>query len=256
MYERRLKEISQRLERIDKVMMSLVDGHLLCKKHRNSFQYYKSNGQNPIYIPRSQEDIARQLAMRQFYEIEKQQLLSEKQAIEKYLTSNQKILNKYSSILDKESPQNQLRYEYLNKWPKTLEDWINEEYEQSNEYPEYKINPTLKGDMVRSKAERDIANYLFQHQIPYRYECKLIIDGIAYYPDFTIHHPTKTKIIYWEHFGLMDDPDYIRKTFNKQKVYADYNIIPTFNLITTYETKRNPFDSMRIPQIVQEFFYN
>lgn len=78
---------------------------------------------------------------------------------------------------------------------------------------------------------------------------------MCFYPDFTIRHPQTGKIIYWEHFGMMDNPSYCTKTFNKLNAYASQGIIPTINLITTYETQSYPINSASIQQIVYEYFF-
>ena len=82
---------------------------------------------------------------------------------------------------------------------------------------------------------------LNQHHIPYRYECELVLGKSTFYPDFTIKHPVTDEILYWEHFGLMEDKLYCQNAYRKLQVYADNGIIPGKNLIVTFETRNNPF---------------
>ena len=77
---------------------------------------------------------------------------------------------------------------------------------------------------------------------------------MTFYPDFTIRHPKTGEIIYWEHFGLMDDPSYYQKTFSKLQLYASYGIIPSINLITTYETQEHPLSADIVEKIVKHYF--
>lgn len=132
--------------------------------------------------------------------------------------------------------------------------WMQEEYETNQEYPEALKHKTIAGHKVRSKAEAMIAMYLYTNQIPYRYECKLNLDGVTIYPDFTIKHPKTGQIYYWEHFGKMDDEGYVRKTQRKFQTYTSNGIIPTIQLITTYETNDNPLDMKTIEEIIEKYF--
>jgi len=72
------------------------------------------------------------------------------------------------------------------------------------------------GRPVRSKAERDIANYLYDNGIRFRYETKLIVADVEVYPDFYMEDVD----LILEHFG-MDDPEYNRKRRKKEKLYRD-----------------------------------
>ena len=65
-----------------------------------------------------------------------------------------------------------------------------------------------KGHWVRSKSELIIANLLFDRRIPYEYDSRLYAEDKSSYknPDFTIECNGETW--YWEHWGMMDDPEY------------------------------------------------
>lgn len=62
------------------------------------------------------------------------------------------------------------------------------------------------------------------------------------------------EIIYWEHYGMIDDPTYCESAFNKMKVYVNNGIIPSINLINTFESQIHPIDSGKIQSIIQEYF--
>lgn len=143
------------------------------------------------------------------------------------------------------------------------ENWIHQnnqknisypEYQKNNSHPEKLIHRTLAGHYVRSKSEAIIANALFSQKIPYRYECGLQIDNITFFPDFTIMHPITKKVIYWEHFGMMGNPDYAKQTFHKLGKYTASGIIPTIHMIITFETLEEPIDSVHIQHLIDEYF--
>ena len=121
-------------------------------------------------------------------------------------------------------------------------------------HPEYATLKSPSGHLVRSKSELLIDMALFQHQLPFRYECQLLLSGIAFYPDFTIRHPKSGKTFYWEHFGMMNNLNYSKKTFEKLQIYNNHNILPDFNLITTYETTNHPLNLDVIENKIEFFF--
>ncbi|RPI69384.1 MAG: ATP-dependent helicase, partial [Ignavibacteriales bacterium] len=53
-------------------------------------------------------------------------------------------------------------------------------------YPNGKYYTTLKGDKVKSKSERDIADWLYRHNIQYRYELDVYFKEFHCKPDFYI----------------------------------------------------------------------
>lgn len=53
---------------------------------------------------------------------------------------------------------------------------------------------------------------------------------------------------------MMSDATYRDHAFNKMKLYGNYNIFPSVNLITTYETKSHPINSYKVEQLIQENF--
>ncbi len=92
------------------------------------------------------------------------------------------------------------------------------------------------------------------NQIPFRYECELSLNDAVVYPDFTIMHPRTEELFYWEHFGMMDNPRYAKRAGEKLQMYIVNGLIPTVNVITTYETTMKPLDTESLDRIVKEYF--
>lgn len=107
---------------------------------------------------------------------------------------------------------------------------------------------------VRSKSEAMIERFLYEHGIPFRYECALEINDVTLYPDFTIMHPETEKIYYWEHFGWMDDMNYVQRMCSKMILYAKKDFVPSIQLIATYETKEHPLNYEQVEKIESEYF--
>ena len=52
----------------------------------------------------------------------------------------------------------------------------------------------------------------------------------------------------------MDDEKYARLAILKLRTYIENGIIPTIDLIVTYETKEHPLDYEAVEKIVKEYF--
>ena len=96
--------------------------------------------------------------------------------------------------------------------------------------------------------------FLYLNKIPFRYECALHLDETVLYPDFTILHPSTQQLYYWEHFGMMDSSVYAQNTYSKLQLYTSHNIIPSIQLITTFETKDHPLTQKTIEAIIKQYF--
>ena len=135
---------------------------------------------------------------------------------------------------------------------KELTLWQQAEYSKNPLNPEGLIIPSARNEMVRSKSEAFIAISLDAHNIPYRYECALPLKYNTVYPDFTIRHPLNGKLIIWEHFGMMDDPEYAGKTAKKIKQYIQEGFIPNKTLFMTFESDERPLDFREVTFIIEE----
>ena len=187
--------------------------------------------------------------------LSKELLLSDPQVIPKeLLLSDPQVIPKELLLSDPQVIPKELLLSNPHTLSNYLHQWASAAYEQNAHYSDNLIHKSLSGHFHRSKSEVIIANSLFLNHIPYRYECALHLDDVVLYPDFTILHPKTLDVYYWEHFGMMDNHSYCDKTFQKLKLLGNHGIIPSINLITTYETQKHPIDSSKIQQIVREWF--
>lgn len=71
------------------------------------------------------------------------------------------------------------------------------------------VSETLRGEYVKSYGEKVIANFLFEHDIPYFYEQHHWVSGRNYRPDFTVPKSDSMRQgVVIEYFGLDGEPDY------------------------------------------------
>ncbi len=124
------------------------------------------------------------------------------------------------------------------KW---MTDWCREAYECGDRrLNELRIRARC-GLLVRSKSEAFIADWLFEHRIPFRYEQVLRVGDHVFCPDFTILLPDG-RLIYWEHFGALGKSGYLLDTQKKLANYLEAGIYPGRDLLITCEDGDNPLD--------------
>ena len=111
---------------------------------------------------------------------------------------------------------------------------------------------TLKGDTVRSKSEKLIADLLYMLGVPYRYEMRLDMgDGTIVYPDFTIYDVRNNRLVYYEHFGMMDDLHYVNNAIRKHNEYLKHGL--GNDLIITFESGQKPLDLEAVEAQVKKY---
>jgi DNA helicase-4 len=90
--------------------------------------------------------------------------------------------------------------------------------EEMLEYRRALQRETLRGEFVKSYGEKVIANFLFEHQVPYLYEPLERGKLKNYHPDFLITRGDRTGVAI-EYFGMMGDPDYDEMSAAKRQYW-------------------------------------
>ncbi len=76
----------------------------------------------------------------------------------------------------------------------------------------------LKGHDVKSHGEKVIANFLFEHDVPYLYEYAHLWRGRPYRPDFTVLKGKNTGTVI-EYFGMLGHRAYDEETHEKRRYW-------------------------------------
>ncbi len=139
-------------------------------------------------------------------------------------------------------------------WEQRLEQWKSAPY-AGKEFKEGTIEIyTKKGERVRSKSEKILADMFYDMGIEYKYECPLHLNGYGdVYPDFTFLSKKTNKEIYWEHDGRMDEARYAENAIRKIDQYTKNGIIPGVRLIITYETSNYALNMSVVKQFISEY---
>ncbi len=251
---RRIESIQEELKKIEQVQKEFPKENLICAKNNHYYKWYLSTEAGTTYLPKQNKDLAKNLALKKYYQLRERELKVELEACKAYL---KKI------IFPKENTDVFLEHEEYSKLlgqsvcsvKQELQEWMSEEYDRCCIHPENLIVRATQGKYVRSKSEAIIDKLLFTAGIPFRYEDKLVLGNNTIYPDFTVRHPRTAEYYYWEHFGLLDDPKYVSESVcRKIKLYSDNGIIPSVNFIFTYETKSHPLSIETVEGIIREYF--
>lgn len=111
---------------------------------------------------------------------------------------------------------------------------------------------TRRGEKVRSKSEMMIADILFEKGIDYLSDFGLQIGGQVFYPDFQVKR-SDGRLVIWEHFGFVSNPDYVAKSYSKISLYGRAGFIAGQTLIITSESNSNPITRDVILNMVEAF---
>ncbi len=110
---------------------------------------------------------------------------------------------------------------------------------------------TERGDIVRSKSEKMIADKLFYNKIAYQYEPLLEMkDGSKVIPDFVMLNVKTRATVYLEHFGMMDNPEYCRKAIEKMEMYERNGLQAFKDVIYTFESSTKAINMKFVEDII------
>lgn len=222
---------------------------------------------NGSYIPRAQNQLIKKLAQKD-YDLKLIKLLqAQLRALDKLLdvTTTKSFAETAGVTTITESKIAQL-YSKLNRTRQSLitpvtltdtqyiEEWQNISWQGSPFYEESPDFTTARGERVRSKSEVIIADTLNRLHVPYRYEYPLKLKGgQTFHPDFLCLNVCSRREFIWEHFGMMDDAEYLKKALWKLQLYNDNDYFPGINLIITMESLRSPIKTRQFEQIIKKY---
>lgn len=256
-YDQVIKEkqkIMKQIQSLQTQLNYLPEGKLICSQNGRHSKWYISDGKNKTYLPKKERLLAEKLALKKYLSLRIANLQKELIALNFYLRHYDPNAFQKETILFSTPGYKELLSKFFAPASKDLLEWMNAPYEKCTKHPENLVHRTLSGNRVRSKSEAMIDTFLYKNKIPFRYECELTLGEVVLYPDFTIRHPKTGDFLYWEHLGMMDDPNYCKNAFSKLQIYISNGIIPSIQLITTYETKEYPFSMEQIEKIVDYYF--
>lgn len=261
------KQLKRIVEETHRRLTQAPTGHLRIKKKRGGVEYYyreeekhetgkqkKKVDTNGRYLKKGEAELAKKIAQRDYDMRIVRSASMRMKAIDAFLDCYGST--RLGEIYETTNPG---RRELLSA--KILSD---EEYKRQWQEVEYKgkafedgqkVILTERGERVRSKSEKIIADKLYSMGIPYRYECPLWLDGnVRFYPDFTVLRMPAREEVYFEHFGMMDDIGYVEGMTYKLNTYEKNGIYLGVNLFVTYETEKTALNSKVLDGLIRSVF--
>ncbi len=252
-----LKYIDQRLSEYDaaekKAQKELSrlssENHLRVGKSNGYWQYYLlSAGGNQLgrYIPAGRRDVARKLAQRD-YAMQVSACIArwrpKLQVARKLLAQTSRICD-IPVVLDISAGRQVLIQPYSMTDADYAVWWQSQSYMQKPIKPGTVTHNTNRGEKVRSKSEKIIADWLFAHHLPYRYEQQLLLPGYGQcYPDFTILNVHTRQPVYLEHLGMLGDDTYAQGAVLRFNAFMRAGCQLGNTFFCTLESNTVPLDS-------------
>ncbi len=249
----RLENIAKK---VGEKLSDVPQGTLRVAKSNGCVQYYhrtEEGKHNGCYIQKKDMELARRLAQKEY---------DEKVFVYANKTSAQirRLLKTYEdngieNIFNSEhEARKRLICPVEEPFENCLRSWINEPFVGKGFKETSPVIITNSGIRVRSKSEKIMSDYFDSVGLMYKYECPLILNpyGIIY-PDFTFLSRKTRKLIYWEHEGMIDNPEYAQKAVQKIELYEKNGIFPGENLILTFETATNAINTDILKLLTQKY---
>lgn len=247
------------IKKTSPILKHEIHGRIKVHKKASSFQYFfqKSNKNKYKYLPIENIGIAKDIVLHNYCKSANQYAQQKLKHINFLINDYEE--NKLDAIYEKLSDG---RKALIGPVAKTLkqrrEIFENIQYEgkpfSDNDITEHY---TGKGERVRSKSEITIADELARYGIAYHYEMPetYIIGGrkVVIYSDFHAMNKRTGKIYIIEHFGLMDDEDYVKGTLWKLDVYERNDILLGRDLIIFHETRDMPLSVKTVDKYIEEY---
>lgn len=264
--QQRLTEIDSMINEANNFLVSAPNGTLNLSRCKNTVQYYWNQGDHRTYIPKGDSDFLRKLAQKEYLLKLLPELHKERLSIINFIErpTAKSLVDTYNDLKNEKKfyvlPYITSSEEYAKQWELTQNQAKETIYKtnrrfalESEDLTENGIL-TEKGDYVRSKSEKIIADKLFLLNIPYTYEAPLLLKGRGYIrPDFTVLNKRTRRQYIWEHFGMIDNIDYAGKTSKKLELYMKNGYIQGKNFLSTFESSVAPLKTNTLETIIQEF---
>ncbi len=287
--QERIEQLEKLLAIKEKALKKAPEGSLRVSKSHGAVQYYQKinkDEKNGRYLDSAHREVAQKLAQKAYNikllpAIKKELALLQAALIQ--IQKNSQGREIPFNVLELVNPECRSLVTTA-----TLTDqqyaaaWLSQKYKPKPFQPDSPELYTARGERVRSKSEVIIADTLNRLGVPYHYEypLSLKIGGrapvyrdlsnssratksrelttsntttLTVHPDFLCLNLRTRQEFIWEHFGLMDDPDYAVKAVQKLQTYNQNGIHPGQSLIISTETTDFPLNTKHIENLINTF---
>ena len=220
---------------------------------KNGYQYYMVEEGRRCYVRSADVDSVRRIVQKDYDELLYKELLNMRQSMRRFLKHYDPYLvtKAYSNLADARKP---LVSPLIPTDEQYVEAWYLQHQGDQNTYPEKGVYLTARGEGVRSKSEKIIADLFDKHGIPYSYEPRLeLAEGQCVFPDFAVLNVRRRKTMYWEHFGLISDEEYAKKTCQKLALYEENGLMIEGDVLFSMESENRPLNVRRLEEKMKKY---
>ena len=255
----------------ERKLKNVQEGKIHVSKRKKTYQYYlktKDDNGNGQYIKKSNLKLVETLVQKEY----ENKILKAVDGLQKDI---EKLINRYNSqilsdiYLKLPNGKKELVRpyvlppdEYALKWEEEqakLKDLLNKKGHNVEDirYLHDLGIVTEKGEYVRSKSEKILADKFYMMNVPYVYEMPLNLKGYGYIkPDFKVLNPYNKKEYLWEHMGMLGEDEYATGAIKKIETYSGNGYFEGDNLILTFETKEAPLNMKHVERIIKKYLVN
>lgn len=252
----RLSTLKTGLKEAERRLRTAPKGHLRISRKKRGTQYYcitKKGDKNGHYIRKTHTALVAELGQKAFDSRTLKSLKMQMKCFQKITRTEgvlQEQLKKLASLNEDiahipDAPLRLSDAQYIALW-KAIP------YRTKGILPEEQLHFSSAGLAVRSKSEELIANALDAHDIPFRYEAPVKVEDI-WHPDFYCLNVRTRQELIWEHFGMMDDNQYLDNALGKLKAYQAHGFLLGHDLVFSWETKSAPLSSTDVEELIKAY---
>ena len=264
--EKELKMLREWEENGLSYIESAPEGTIVTIKNHNTYQYYrKTNETNAhgCYIKKKDRNLVKEILQKEYVKKSLPKIREQIKTIEHFLHlyNFEKIEKVYEDMPDAKRIYVK---PYIIPMELYAKQWEDNKIREKDRLSKFIVNKhiltedngiwTEKGELVRSKSEKILADKFYKMGIPYVYECPLMLKGFGYIrPDFVVLNKCTREEYYWEHFGLMSNKEYCEKAVQKINQYIKNGIYPGNKLINTYESEKCVMDLKVVDEMIEKY---
>lgn len=246
-----IKKSDNRLKKLKDIPNGKIQ---LSQSHgKVQYYYYEKEKNKRTYLKVSEIKKVRKFFQKDYEQRINKKLLEIEKKVEKFV--NTVNLSEIYAVYDN---LHESRKKFVDPIIETkmslIENWYDEHPQMQNPFPEKGKIRTNRGEWVRSKSEKIIADALDKYGIPYQYEPMLELKNKKIiYPDFVVLNLRTNKTLYWEHLGLVSERDYAIKNFEKIQKYEENEYLVGDRLIVTMESFEKLLDVKIVEKKIEKF---
>ncbi|SFQ20783.1 hypothetical protein SAMN02910358_01105 [Lachnospiraceae bacterium XBB1006] len=231
-----LNSLEKKILKNQRYLGVVPEGNMRISKNHGVDQYYfhEKGSQRERYLSKKEQALIHKLAQTSYNTKMLKQIKKQQTAIQHFLKHYDPCSVEH--VYEKLSPGRQnLVTPHIPTKEQRIAQWYAEHPGSQNTYAIDQGYETIRGEIVRSKSEKILADLFYQMKIPYQYEPRLELGGETKYPDFILYHVQGDKSAYLEHFGMIDIPEYAVANFRRMHLYEQSGYHLGEDVLFTFE---------------------